>query len=72
MSKIVRLIKLPLTVKGVTVPDADGNFNIYINKGLTFEEQQKAYMHEIIHISNKDFESNENINVLEKRAKYGN
>ena len=30
----VRFIDLPLTTKGVTVEDADGFFNIYINENL--------------------------------------
>ena len=68
--KIVRLIKLPLTVKGVTVPDEEGNYNIYINEGLSYEEQQKVFRHEMHHIDNKDFESHEPVSVLEENARY--
>ena len=38
----VRFIDLPLTTKGVTVEDANGFFNIYINENLSVEQQQAA------------------------------
>jgi predicted nucleotide-binding protein len=38
----IRGIELPMTVKGVTVVDSDGNFNVYINILLSHAVQQKA------------------------------
>ncbi|MGN1133349.1 MAG: hypothetical protein ACI4RN_02725 [Oscillospiraceae bacterium] len=55
MDYIVRLIDLPITVKGVTVMDSDGFYNIYINSRLCFEEQNKAIAHEMEHIARGDF-----------------
>ena len=52
---IVRYISLPCTVKGVTVMDKDGFYNIYINSQLSFEEQKKAIRHELQHIDREDF-----------------
>ena len=46
----IRGIELPLTVKGVTVVDSDGNFNVYINILLSHAVQQKATKHELKHI----------------------
>lgn len=51
----IRGLKLPETVMGVTVPDQDGNFNVYINIGLSEEERQKTADHELRHIEKDHF-----------------
>ena len=51
----IRGIELPLTVKGVTVVDSDGNFNVYINILLSHAVQQKATKHELKHIKSDTF-----------------
>ncbi len=61
----VRFIDLPLTTKGVTVEDADGFFNIYINENLSVEQQQKALEHEMIHISRGDFDNKKSLRDAE-------
>ena len=55
---IIRYIALPYTVKGVTVQDADGFYNIYINSQLSIGEQKKAIRHELNHINRNDFDNN--------------
>lgn len=52
---IIRYVDMPITVKGVTVMDADGFYNIYINSRLCYEEQKKATAHEMEHIARGDF-----------------
>lgn len=54
---IIRYIALPYSVKGVTVMDKDGFYNIYINSQLSFEEQDKAIRHELEHINRADFDN---------------
>ena len=54
---IIRYIALPYLVKGVTVMDTDGFYNIYINSQLSFEEQEKAIRHELEHINRADFDN---------------
>lgn len=44
---IIRYIDLPYTIKGVTVLDSDGFYNVYINSHLSWEEQKKAVKHEL-------------------------
>lgn len=51
----IRGIELPLTIKGVTVLDADGNFNVYINILQSYDVQQKAAKHELKHIQSEHF-----------------
>lgn len=51
----IRGIELPLKVKGITVLDSDGNFNVYINILLSQDTQRKAAIHEIKHIKREHF-----------------
>ncbi|WP_088187584.1 hypothetical protein [Desulfosporosinus sp. FKA] len=68
---IVRMIGLPLTVRGLTIPDVDGNYNIFINKNLSHKMQLDAYLHEINHIENGDFDSYAPVYELEQRINKG-
>lgn len=70
MEKIVRLIKLPCAIRGLTVTDSDGNYNIYLNCNLSHEMQVRTYDHEVEHVENGDFNSNKPVAVLERRTKY--
>ena len=47
---IIRLVDLQLPIKGVTVKDDEGDYNIYINARLSEDERVDAYWHEIEHI----------------------
>lgn len=71
MDTIVRIVGLPLTVRGMVVKDEDGNCNIYINKNLSYEMQRITYQHEAKHIERGDLYSEEPAVVLENRTKYG-
>ena len=46
----VRLIPLPVKVEGVTLPNDDGSFDIYINSRLSPAMQQATLEHELRHI----------------------
>ena len=59
----IRGIALPLTVKGVTVLDNDGNFNVYINILLSYETQLNATNHEIKHIKKDHFYDSGSVNI---------
>ena len=51
----VRLVELPRTVNGVTLPNDDSTFDIYLNSLLTEDEQKTALEHEIEHIIQDHF-----------------
>ncbi|MBQ7688120.1 MAG: hypothetical protein IJT27_02760 [Clostridia bacterium] len=53
---IIRTLELPPTVRAFTLPDAQGDYNIYLNCALSSEQQQKSLLHEREHISRGDFE----------------
>lgn len=66
----IRGLKLPLTVEGATVLDADGNYNVYINVLLSYDIQQKTARHELTHIKKEHFYDFEPVvhNELEANA----
>ena len=51
----VRLVELPRTVEGVTVPNNDGSFDIYINSLLPPQRRQEVLEHELGHIRGEHF-----------------
>jgi len=63
---IIRKIKLPPAVRGLTVLDNENNYNIYLNTANNIEIDQKAVEHEIKHIENEDFYSLEDVSKIEK------
>lgn len=52
---IVRSKDMPVGIKGVTLLDEAGDYNIYINSRLSMVTQHKAYLHELTHIRRNDF-----------------
>lgn len=62
---IIRLLKLPASIRGFTAVDPDGNENVYINEQLSAPEQKKTLQHELEHIRQGDFESNAPAGLLE-------
>lgn len=55
--KIIREIKMPLSIRAFTVPDENGDFNIYINESLSDEAKRRSLAHEEKHIQRNDFQS---------------
>jgi len=52
---IVRYKDMPTEIKGMTILDEDGNFNIYINDRLSHDMRLEVYEHELAHIERDDF-----------------
>ena len=65
---IVRYIPLPHTIYGVTLPDYNGDFNVYINSKLPDQKQKEAVEHEIKHIELDHFYSDEPVRLNELEA----
>jgi hypothetical protein len=57
-------------VRGLTVTDPDGNYNVYINRNLAYEMQAKTFLHENKHIKNNDLYSDGPVAALEQRVNY--
>ncbi len=61
----IREIKMPLTVRAFTVPDSNGDYNIYINMDLSDEAKKKSLAHEKSHIQNDDFSKDSPAHIIE-------
>lgn len=62
----VRVVRLPLRIRGMCAPGVDG-MNIYLNENLNREQQREAFLHEMRHIANNDFEETD-VQMVEVRA----
>ena len=49
------LIALPMAVKGVTIPDNEGDYTIIINENLSYECREQVLHHELRHIKMNHF-----------------
>ena len=65
----VYLAKLPEGIREFIMPCFDG-FTIYLNQNLDQWSQQKAYLHAVEHITNKDF-CKEDVQQIEWEAHNG-
>lgn len=63
----IRKIPLPCGVRAFTVPDEQGDYNIYINDRLTVEQQYRSLFHEVSHIDREDFLKESDALVIEAR-----
>ena len=64
----VRLIRLPVRVEGVTVPNSDGSFSIYINELLPEEKRREVLEHELRHIRAEHFYVDMPVEHMERQA----
>ena len=64
----VRLVPLPAKVEGVTLPNDDGSFDIYINSRLSPARQQATLEHELRHIRHEHFYLDMPISRMERQA----
>ena len=69
-SYIVRLMRLPRRVNGFVTIDEDGLYNIYINKDLTKELQERTLKHELAHIRLNHFYLEMPTELREKEANH--
>ena len=64
----VRLVELPRRVEGVTVPNNDGSFSVYINSLLTDGQRKRVLEHELEHIEKEHFYVDMPVERMEKQA----
>ncbi len=64
----VRVVPLPLRVEGVTLPNDDGSFDIYINAVLSPRKQQETLAHELRHIRAEHFSLDMPLARMERQA----
>lgn len=64
----VRLVELPRTVEGVSIPNDDGSFDIYINSLLSPLRRQEVLEHELGHIRREHFYLDMSLGLMERQA----
>lgn len=60
-----RYADMPGTIRAYTATCTDGSYTIVLNSRLCFEQQKKAFMHEVSHIHNRDYEIQTDVGILE-------
>lgn len=63
---IIRAIPMPIHIRAFTIPDAQGDYNVYLNSKLGEEQQKKSFAHEKRHIENDDFYLDMSAGEIEK------
>lgn len=64
----VQLIGFPTPkVHEAITPNEDGSVTIFLDKNMTFEAQQKRFLHAVKHLNGKDFDKN-NVQEIETEA----
>lgn len=65
----IRTVKLPGSVRGVTIPNDDGTFNVFINSSLSPECSNDTLEHELNHIKKDHFyDDTKSIEAVETEA----
>lgn len=64
----VRLVALPTRVEGVTVPNSDGSFSVYINSALSSAKREDVLAHELRHIREEHFYLDMPVERMERQA----
>ena len=67
---ITRIIPMPLCTKGVTVKDANDDYNVYINSRYSYDVQKATYTHETDHILKGHFWDDRPVMVKEDEIVY--
>lgn len=65
----VRLVELPLTVLGATLPNDDGTFSVYINARLSDGARRETLRHELEHMARDHFYQSAPIAAQEAEAR---
>ena len=52
----IQMVSLSGRVKGFTTTGVDGDYIIFINQNLSYEQQRNALRHELEHIKNGDLD----------------
>ena len=60
--------ELPLSVLGLTKPDSNGDYNVYINSRVSKNKQSEAIHHELKHIWGNDFDRGITATEIEKEC----
>lgn len=61
----VHFMELPVTIAGFVTKNPDDTYSIILNACLSYEAQRSAYLHEMEHIKNGDYNHCINVDQIE-------
>ncbi len=64
----VRLIDVPVDLKGLIKEDANGDYNIYLTERYHYDQQLEPYFHEEAHARLGHLHSDKDIEEIEEEA----
>lgn len=64
----VRYIDMDVMIKEQVFANTDDSYTILINSRLNREQQLHSYLHAINHIINGDFDTDNDVDLIESRA----
>ena len=62
----VRIVDLPPKVKALVAENDDGTYSLYLNAKNDKKRNVLAYLHELEHIENNDFQNGKTIRQVEQ------
>ena len=65
---IVRFVDVPVDLKGLIKEDSNGDYNIYLNARLAYDQQLETYFHEEAHARLGHLHSDRDIEEIEEEA----
>ena len=68
---IIRQIVLPVSIRGMTVMDSEGDYNVYLNSRISRARQLAALEHELEHIRRDHFHDSRPVHELEAEVAGG-
>lgn len=66
-----RLVSMPVSAKGYTLMDHEGDYNVFLNSRHTHEQQMRSFQHELDHIRDGDFYNEGNADTVETHSHKG-
>lgn len=64
----VRIVRLPVGIRGALTLNEDGTYNLYLSDLLDYEQRIDTYTHEYWHIIREDFWNGKPIWVIEEAS----
>lgn len=59
---------MPTTIRSFVVSNSDMSFTIIINARISSDQQLRAYLHELRHIKNGDYDKHCSVELIELNA----
>lgn len=60
---------IPHNIGGYTIKNADDDYTIVLNSHLSYDRNVESFIHELNHISNRDYDKNNSASSIELQMK---